>query len=91
MARRIPKYGSRRPVREHRAFPPLQHPPLGVAGYLARAVIDSPLSPLLMAATLAVGVLAVLFTPRQEDPQISVPMIDVFIRCPRCGPMARRP
>lgn len=35
-----------------------------------------------MAATLALGVLGLLFTPRQEDPQISVPLIDIFIEYP---------
>jgi multidrug efflux pump subunit AcrB len=35
-----------------------------------------------MAATLAIGILAVIMTPRQEDPQISVPMIDVFFSYP---------
>jgi multidrug efflux pump subunit AcrB len=69
-------------VREHHAIPPQRRPPLGIAGYLARAFIESPLSPLLMAATLAVGALALYFTPRQEDPQISVPMIDILIRYP---------
>ncbi len=46
---------------------------------MARVFIDSPLSPLLMLATLVIGVLALIFTPRQEDPQISVPMVDIFV------------
>ena len=82
MKRQEPKYGSRRPALHHQALPPRVHPPLGIAGWLARFFIDSPLSPLLMVATLAIGVLAVLYTPRQEDPQISVPMIDIFVRYP---------
>jgi multidrug efflux pump subunit AcrB len=32
-----------------------------------------------MGGTLAIGILAVILTPRQEDPQISVPMIDIFV------------
>ncbi|MBT6095960.1 MAG: efflux RND transporter permease subunit, partial [Rhodospirillaceae bacterium] len=57
-------------------------PDLGLAGRMARMFIHSPLSPLLLAASLAVGILGLLFTPRQEDPQISVPMVDVFFSYP---------
>jgi multidrug efflux pump subunit AcrB len=49
---------------------------------MARVFINSPLSPLLMIATLTLGVMGLLFTPRQEDPQILVPLIDIFIRYP---------
>ncbi len=52
---------------------------LGAAGKMARAFIHSPLSPLLFAACLFMGVLGLMFTPRQEDPQISVPMVDIFV------------
>ncbi len=38
-----------------------------------------------MFATLALGILGLLFTPRQEDPQISVPLIDVLIAYPGAG------
>ncbi len=55
---------------------------LGLAGRITQSFIDSPLSPLLMVAALAVGVLGLIFTPRQEDPQISVPMVDVFVQYP---------
>ena len=55
---------------------------LGIAGGIAAAFIDSPISPLLMVATLFVGLLGLIFTPRQEDPQISVPMIDIFVQYP---------
>ena len=55
---------------------------LGIAGRIASAFIDSPITPLLMVATLAVGLLGLMFTPRQEDPQISVPMIDIFVQYP---------
>jgi len=82
MTKKTPKYGSRRPALHHHALPAKAAPPLGVAGNLARIFIDSPLAPLLMAATLAIGIMAILFTPRQEDPQISVPMIDVFVQYP---------
>jgi multidrug efflux pump subunit AcrB len=55
---------------------------LGIAGRIASVFIDSPITPLLMVATLAVGLLGLIFTPRQEDPQISVPMIDIFVQYP---------
>ncbi|MGN7612888.1 efflux RND transporter permease subunit [Magnetococcales bacterium HHB-1] len=53
---------------------------LGVAGKMARAFIQSPLSPLFLFASLAMGLLGLVLTPRQEDPQISVPMVDIFVR-----------
>ncbi len=55
---------------------------LGLAGRMACTFIDSPISPLLMLATLAIGLLGLIFTPRQEDPQISVPMVDIFVQYP---------
>ncbi len=51
---------------------------LGLAGRLAKNFINSPLSPLLLFACLALGVMGLILTPRQEDPQISVPMVDIF-------------
>ena len=55
---------------------------LGVAGRMARAFIHSPLSPLLFMAMLGMGLLGLIATPRQEDPQISVPLIDIFVHFP---------
>jgi multidrug efflux pump subunit AcrB len=60
--------------------PPPPH--LGVAGRMAKTFIHSPLSPLLFFAMLFMGLLGLIFTPRQEDPQISVPMVDIFIQYP---------
>ncbi len=51
---------------------------LGLAGALAKAFINSPLSPLLLVACLGLGIMGLILTPRQEDPQISVPMVDIF-------------
>lgn len=51
---------------------------LGLAGGLAKSFINSPLSPLLLVACLALGIMGLIMTPRQEDPQISVPMVDIF-------------
>ena len=55
---------------------------LGIAGNTARQFINSPVTPLLMFAFLAIGILGLMFTPRQEDPKISVPMVDVFVQYP---------
>ncbi|HEC29454.1 MAG TPA: efflux RND transporter permease subunit [Gammaproteobacteria bacterium] len=59
---------------------------LGLAGKTARAFINSPVTPLLMMAALALGLLGLFFTPRQEDPKISVPMVDIFIQYPGASP-----
>lgn len=53
---------------------------LGIAGSIARAFINSPLTPLLLLAALLIGSVALLLLPREEEPQISVPMVDVFIQ-----------
>ncbi len=55
---------------------------LGLAGRTARTFIHSPLSPLLFLAMLGMGILGLIATPRQEDPQISVPLIDIFLAYP---------
>jgi multidrug efflux pump subunit AcrB len=65
------------------AVEPAGHPQgLGIAGATAKAFIHSPLSPLLFIAMLGMGLLGLMMTPRQEDPQISVPMIDIFVQYP---------
>jgi len=56
--------------------------PLGLAGYLSKSFIQSPLSSLLWISMLLMGIIGIMVTPRQEDPQISVPMIDVFVQSP---------
>lgn len=55
---------------------------LGLAGRIAHYFINSKLTPLLIAFALLLGVFAVLETPREEDPQIVVPMMDVFVSMP---------
>ncbi len=52
---------------------------LGLSGRLTRATIRSPLTPLFLLAALAVGLLALLTIPREEEPQISVPMVDITV------------
>ena len=48
-------------------------PRMGVAGRVADAFIHSKLTPLLIAASLALGAFAVVALPREEEPQIVVP------------------
>ena len=55
---------------------------LGLAGRTARAFIRSPLTPLLLAAFFLIGLLGLMVTPREEDPQISVPMVDIMVADP---------
>ncbi|SMN11838.1 Acriflavin resistance protein [uncultured Candidatus Thioglobus sp.] len=55
---------------------------LGVAGKLTKAFITSPLSIILFFAMLGAGIIGLISTPRQEDPQISVPLIDIFVEYP---------
>ncbi len=60
--------------------------PAGLAGRLAAASIHSKLTPLLIAASLGLGVFAVVTLPREEEPQIVVPMVDVFVELPGAAP-----
>ncbi|WP_289041152.1 efflux RND transporter permease subunit [uncultured Aliiroseovarius sp.] len=53
---------------------------LGISGHLTKAFIRSPLTPLLLLASLAMGLIALAVIPREEEPQISVPMVDVMVR-----------
>jgi multidrug efflux pump subunit AcrB len=55
---------------------------LGPAGRFAQAWISSKLTPLLICASLLTGAFAVWKLPREEEPQIIVPMIDVFVQMP---------
>ena len=58
----------------------------GTAGRIAAAFIHSKLTPLFILASLALGALAVLALPREEEPQIIVPMVDVFVEMPGATP-----
>jgi multidrug efflux pump subunit AcrB len=55
---------------------------LGVAGRIARAFIDSKLTPLLVLTSVLLGLASVWLLPREEEPQIKVPMIDVMVTMP---------
>ncbi len=54
----------------------------GAAGRLAAAFISSKLTPLFIGASLALGALAIVALPREEEPQIIVPMVDVLAEMP---------
>lgn len=51
----------------------------GFAGKLAGLFMDSKLTPLALIGSLLLGILAVVMLPREEEPQIKVPMIDVMV------------
>ena len=55
---------------------------LGVAGNIARAFVNSKLAPLILFTSIALGLGAVWLIPREEEPQIKVPMIDVLVAMP---------
>ena len=59
---------------------------LGFAGIIARAFINSKLTPLIVGAALLLGVFAVTMTPREEEPQIVVPMVDIYLPMPGSSP-----
>jgi len=54
----------------------------GLSGRIAALFITSKLTPLMMVAALLLGLLAVVVTPREEEPQIVVPMADVWLPFP---------
>jgi multidrug efflux pump subunit AcrB len=55
---------------------------LGISGRIARAFVANPLTPILAILGLLLGLLAVLITPREEEPQIDVTMANVFVPFP---------
>ncbi len=55
---------------------------LRLAGRIAGAFISSKLTPLAIIAALLLGAFSILQTPREEEPQIVVPMLDVFVQMP---------
>jgi multidrug efflux pump subunit AcrB len=59
---------------------------LGIAGRLAQSFLNSKLTPLFIAASLALGIFAVAIIPREEEPQILVPMLDITTAMPGASP-----
>jgi multidrug efflux pump subunit AcrB len=60
--------------------------PTGIAGRLAGVFVHSKLTPLFIVASMMLGIYAVVALPREEEPQIVVPMIDVFVDMPGASP-----
>lgn len=52
---------------------------LGISGFLTKSTIQSPITPLFLLIALILGVMALVSIPREEEPQISVPMIDIMV------------
>lgn len=55
---------------------------LRFAGRIAHVFIQSKLTPLVVLAALLLGAFSIQRTPREEEPQIAVPMLDVFVQMP---------
>jgi len=55
---------------------------IGPAGRIAKMFLLSKLTPLIVITALLLGVFAIVVTPREEEPQIVVPMVDVFVQYP---------
>jgi multidrug efflux pump subunit AcrB len=62
------------------------HRDLGIAGRLAHSFLNSKLTPLFIAASLALGIFSVVIIPREEEPQILVPMLDIATAMPGASP-----
>lgn len=56
--------------------------PRGFAGNVAARFVDSKLTPLLILAAVLLGIASTMLLPREEEPQIRAPMIDVFVSMP---------
>jgi len=56
-----------------------EHPRMGISGRLAAAFQSNPLTPILVVLGLLLGLLAVMITPREEEPQIDVTMANVMV------------
>ncbi|HUM09739.1 MAG TPA: efflux RND transporter permease subunit [Myxococcaceae bacterium] len=54
----------------------------GLAGTIAQAFIGSRLTPLLITASVLLGLLAIVVLPREEEPQIKVPVVDILLAMP---------
>ena len=59
---------------------------LGIAGRVAKAFLNSKLTPLFIITALAIGIFATVVIPREEDPQILVPMLDIVTAMPGASP-----
>ncbi|MHC9089582.1 efflux RND transporter permease subunit [Tenacibaculum sp. IMCC1] len=58
----------------------------GLAGKIAKGFIGSKLTILLMVVFMVIGVYSSFLIPREEEPQIDVPMADIFVGYPGASP-----
>ena len=59
---------------------------VGISGRVAHYFLNNRLTLLFIITALLAGVFAVMMTPREEEPQIQVPMVDLFIPMPGASP-----
>ena len=60
---------------------------INLPGAIARYFVDSKLTILMMLAMLCFGIIALLLTPREENPQIIVPAAEVTVSLPGASPL----
>lgn len=58
----------------------------GLAGKIAKGFLTSKLTVLLMIVFMVIGVYSSFLIPREEEPQIDVPMADIFVGYPGANP-----
>lgn len=56
--------------------------PKNWVGKLVSFFVKSKVTPLILGSAIFLGIIAVMNLPREEEPQISVPMFDIFVRYP---------
>ncbi len=59
---------------------------IGISGRIAKGFLTSKLTPIIVIASLILGALAISVIPREEEPQIVIPMVDVFVGFPGATP-----
>jgi multidrug efflux pump subunit AcrB len=57
-------------------------PPVGPSGAIARVFQNSRLTPLLALLAILLGILVLVFTPKEEEPQIDVTLADILVALP---------
>lgn len=55
---------------------------MNLAARIAAGFINSKITPLLVIATLFIGIVSIVMTPKEEEPQIIVPMVDIIVPYP---------
>ncbi len=57
----------------------------GIAERISSLFIQSKITPLVIIGAILIGIFAVILTPKEEDPQIIVPMIDIYVPYPNAN------